>query len=1357
MQGPEPNSRTERLTATASWSWSMQSCFRFLLGLVALLLIAPLSFPFQDELVRGDALRRDGKFQDAIDLYTAFLAKTKDNATAYEGRGRAYWGLAKRKEAEQDFTAALKIEPTRQRVWNARGYLRMHMDPPNHKGARDDLLRAVELNDKDADSWAGLGLAYLYLEDWDRSIEANTRAISLNPNDVRPWINRGSVYETKGNLAKALENYDQAVRVDPANGMTHAYRGDAKKALGDLEGALIDYAHAAQLQPQFWSERLKNLRSEMGAKADKIEVPPLSTSAKVTPPAATKGIPLPPRDFFEKLPSLKWPPPDVDKEATWPAGDVLYTRPAPPAIPQLTAQPLNIPAPLDIDKLRTEDFRAAVIQAREGMRLMYGPMRPSETAAFEAKWAPYLNLMSSEMADYLNKLNPLLARFLAARAGVSESARMLQSTLVIGQYTAAMKDAPEALSGLRRRALVYKAALDGYQAELTLICRQIIELGNPPNPFDLHRRRKHRFDQEIDRMNKLAIPTSAPTGQGKTAYALVGVTTREIRRLPDGKGEAVTVTIAPGKVQANISYVVTDNYQRTLKGKLKVLVTWDPLPGVVDEVLGKSEIALPFRVEKIHEELSDLNLKSERKTIDVEVLLSTTNMPTDGAYQIEFPYNDEDTKVKTLEARFFEDDEKRLKTEFLKNGLWPVVVKVSLRDIGEFEVTYSYKKLPVTSEQRRDLQIEAEKIQAIQKEAAGGQDQAFAAGAAAKQARIDDLAFQADMIAFFRSRSEQLMADAQRAGDAKAGQALRLGALAAEANQRAFEDERHFLETGERIFTRTAWDDYNFVRMLEIGKLEAAQARLPNRYVEATYQQIRLAPQEDQRALLEEYGQALTASGLITRDVSKLKSLYEGISNKVQAANLKQAGAEIGVGNTYRGLEIAGYGTQMAAGAMVIGVGGAVLAGAGAAGATLWAGETLLGAAYGGCTGYAEGGVTEASKQALEWSGALGLAANQAMESWAETGDKSEAAQSAALTLLAAAGLQVGAEYLTGTGFFDGAKKALAAERAALRAEIEQSVESGKVLAKKWQDAEFALQKAVGNKASAAEIQKLTQAATEAATEANASFGAKLWLKQHSGTGTGRAWEGRLGPIYSETTDDMLKLLSARGYDVTPLKFQPIRNASSAGSVSMDLDLMLIESEDLVIRKTVNGKTVTVSKATLQKEAQEAFAEAYLKKTGQSAEASFLNVTSTAHMEAFTNPEWLAKEIDFDRICSADVIQMGEVVTGKVADIPLQGGTKFIENCRGLEKEMRTKLFPFLEARIRQAKAAQSTVLAKELEDSLKFWRQFYDEFAVVSKDAHPDKVMQVYDRVRMLSGGKSLFEVADRMRFFLEGLAKFK
>ena len=62
--------------------------------------------------------------------------------------------------------------------------------------------RAIEINEKDADAWKGLGDIYGSQGKFDLSINAYTKAIESNPDYIRPLINRGFAKYHSGEISE---------------------------------------------------------------------------------------------------------------------------------------------------------------------------------------------------------------------------------------------------------------------------------------------------------------------------------------------------------------------------------------------------------------------------------------------------------------------------------------------------------------------------------------------------------------------------------------------------------------------------------------------------------------------------------------------------------------------------------------------------------------------------------------------------------------------------------------------------------------------------------------------------------------------------------------------------------------------------------------------------------------------------------------------------------------------------------------------------------------------------------------------------------------------------------------------------
>ena len=441
--------------------------------------------------------------------------------------------------------------------------------------------------------------------------------------------------------------------------------------------------------------------------------------------------------------------------------------------------------------------------------------------------------------------------------------------------------------------------------------------------------------------------------------------------------------------------------------------------------------------------------------------------------------------------------------------------------------------------------------------------------------------------------------------------------------------------------------------------------------------------------------------------------------------------------------------TELGAGVALIGVAGAAAAGAGMTGAALWTAETLTGAAYGGATGYVQGGPEEAAKRQLQWAGLLGYAASEALDAWGKGADTADALKEGAKVLLIGKAAELGLKWAGGKFMRPGPTGQEAAEVA----EFERGMAAGKQAVARAEKAEWDLAQAMSKGATQGEVTRQTREAERQAAALNADWYAKFQLKLKGPSIAGQAFDQRVGKVYDATMPDFLKELERRGYEVSTLQFKPMRNPSSAGSVSMDLDLALIERPGQAIVKS--GRPVPL--ASFQQDAQAVWNKVYQVRTGQNATRSLLNITTSAHQEAFTM-KLLEKRIPWGTLTPAEVGQAAEVLRVKVSEIPLAGMAKFVENARGLEKEMRTKVLPYLTEQAARAASRGDATKAQALRASQKELQGIYEQVLEIGKHEHaPVEIWRLQQQLKTTTGGKTMWEIADALGIAWEGSAKVK
>ncbi|MBI2930728.1 MAG: protein kinase [Planctomycetes bacterium] len=200
-------------------------------------------------------------FEQAVRWWTEGVAKDRGYVTYFEGRGvvRSKWALRQEslgqdptalyREAIQDFSEALKLQPGRSESWMFRGMER----------ANWGVSRAARPQD--------VGALY------EAAIADLSEALRLDPERAEAWMYRGTVRFNQGwnedlrdrdpevFYKEAIADYDEALKRDPALGEAWIGRGDARMKRGirrkdsgedpcaPLEAAIADFGEGLKLDP----------------------------------------------------------------------------------------------------------------------------------------------------------------------------------------------------------------------------------------------------------------------------------------------------------------------------------------------------------------------------------------------------------------------------------------------------------------------------------------------------------------------------------------------------------------------------------------------------------------------------------------------------------------------------------------------------------------------------------------------------------------------------------------------------------------------------------------------------------------------------------------------------------------------------------------------------------------------------------------------------------------------------------------------------------------------------------------------------------------------------------------------------
>jgi tetratricopeptide (TPR) repeat protein len=128
---------------------------------------------------RGDQLRSEKSYLDAMDYYEAAVSRNSGTASLLNKMGICDLMLQRYKEARKNFNRAIKLDR-------------------NH-----------------SDAYNNLGVVYYQQKDYGKAIKTYEKAVSLNGEAASYYSNLGAAYFAKKQFEKAAYNYSKAMEIDP--------------------------------------------------------------------------------------------------------------------------------------------------------------------------------------------------------------------------------------------------------------------------------------------------------------------------------------------------------------------------------------------------------------------------------------------------------------------------------------------------------------------------------------------------------------------------------------------------------------------------------------------------------------------------------------------------------------------------------------------------------------------------------------------------------------------------------------------------------------------------------------------------------------------------------------------------------------------------------------------------------------------------------------------------------------------------------------------------------------------------------------------------------------------------------------
>lgn len=197
---------------------------------------------------RGMARKMKHEYKEAEEDLENAIQLNPNNDEAYISLAEVKYHLSDYGKAELYYSAYLKKNPKDYETYSDRGFVRM--ERLNIKEAIEDYTKAIDLNPNiQYQDYLDRGKAKYLIQLYDSANSDFKKAVEINPNSLDLLYSLGTFFVEKEKFNEAIGYFDKVLILDSANSRAFLYRGFSKNGLERFEEALTDLNRAIELEP----------------------------------------------------------------------------------------------------------------------------------------------------------------------------------------------------------------------------------------------------------------------------------------------------------------------------------------------------------------------------------------------------------------------------------------------------------------------------------------------------------------------------------------------------------------------------------------------------------------------------------------------------------------------------------------------------------------------------------------------------------------------------------------------------------------------------------------------------------------------------------------------------------------------------------------------------------------------------------------------------------------------------------------------------------------------------------------------------------------------------------------------------
>jgi tetratricopeptide (TPR) repeat protein len=192
---------------------------------------------------RGSAYTKIKNYDKALADFTAALARNPEESEkkdAYINMGEMYSELKDYPKSVELYTKAMAVDPDDYdgSEYKSRAYA--YLAQGKQKEAIDDFSKVIELDPNNAANYNTRAWTYYEMGQYEKGLDDANKALKIKPDAAYILDTRSNIYRGLGKYSKAMDDINKAIELKPDQAFYYYTRGLNYEAMGEKDKALAD-------------------------------------------------------------------------------------------------------------------------------------------------------------------------------------------------------------------------------------------------------------------------------------------------------------------------------------------------------------------------------------------------------------------------------------------------------------------------------------------------------------------------------------------------------------------------------------------------------------------------------------------------------------------------------------------------------------------------------------------------------------------------------------------------------------------------------------------------------------------------------------------------------------------------------------------------------------------------------------------------------------------------------------------------------------------------------------------------------------------------------------------------------------